>query len=353
MNEKGRFIWTGFDLSSVKGDKDKIILEKFLFNSIKWLLHEPSACMKYNRVPYQAAAVIAPILSDSTPNIYNILNILSNENLKASFFISPEKSILNLPLASNLYKYGETAIYFKNPGNYPPDVSVLKKSKRILEQVTGRNCAGCTFLPEINYENTSAAARKAGFAYILSDLPKVYGNKRNKEINFTVFGSASYKNIPADSGTDLKFIAVKEDIDSVYYIHGLYVYKFDQNNAETLEKVIGHLKNKNFWITTFSEYQEYFNKIDNVKIFTERRGHSRIFLNITNSGETALNEVAVDINLNETSSITSIYINPDLVIPRKVKVLEINSLGILSLVFQELEPGESRSYFIDYTMENI
>jgi hypothetical protein len=82
-------------------------------------------------------------------------------------------------------------------------------------------------------------------------------------------------------------------------------------------------------------------------------GARRISLHISNKGENSIYDVAVDLDLNVTSPVNSIYINPLIVRPRKVKVVEINSMGILSLVFEELKPGESRSYYIDFNAENI
>ena len=68
----GRFVWMGFELNSVIGvQEDYIYFERLFKNSINWLTYGPIAYTKDWPSGYDAAAVIAPVLSE---DIYNINN---------------------------------------------------------------------------------------------------------------------------------------------------------------------------------------------------------------------------------------------------------------------------------------
>jgi len=357
--EKGRFIWIGFSINSIKLSEDRTVFEKFLSNSVNWLLHKPISCIKDYPAGYDAAAVIAPVLSDSIKNIYDVLMILSSENIKASFFIDPETSVENLALAANLHKYGEIGVYFKDRGIYPELKDTLRKSKRIIELIAEDKCRGCTFFPGTDIDQASETAGNAEFDYLLTEPSGGYNPKylvHAKGRKVAVFESSLDNYTSADSGSNQELNAYKDDIDSILHLNGLYVFRFSIDSIyriKTLEKVVRYLKEKNFRITTFSEIQERFYQMQNLEISEEHKGGRRIFLHISNSGNNTVNEAVLYIDLNETSGINGIYIIPEFAASRKIKTVDFNSGGILSLVFENLKPGESRSYFIDYDIGNI
>lgn len=359
IHEKGRFIWTGFNINSIKLSDDRIVFEKFLSNSVNWLLHKPISCIKDYPAGYDAAAVIAPVLSDSIKNIYDVLKILSRENIKASFFIDPETSVENLALAANLHKYGEIGVYFKDRRIYPELIDTLRESKSIIEQIAGDKCRGCTFFQGTNIDQASEIAGKAEFDYLLSEPSGGYNPKylvQAKGRKIAVFESSLNNYISDDSGINQELNAYKDDIDSILNLNGLYVFRFSIDNIyriKILEKVVRYMKEKNFRITTFSEIQGRFYQMQNLEISEEHKGKSRIFLHISNSGKNMVNEAVLDIDLNETSGINGIYIIPEFVASRKIKSVDFNSRGFLNLVFENLKPGESLSYFIDYDIGNI
>ncbi|HSR17252.1 MAG TPA: hypothetical protein VLM39_04075, partial [Ignavibacteriaceae bacterium] len=171
-----------------------------------------------------------------------------------------------------------------------------------------------------------------------------------------VFESSLDNYTSADSGSNQELNAYKDDIDSILHLNGLYVFRFSIDNIyriKILDKVVRYMKEKKFRITTFSEIHERFYQMQNLGISEEHKGGRRIFLHISNSGKNMVNEAVLDIDLNETSGINGIYIIPEFVASRKIKTVDFNSGRILSLVFENLKPGESRSYFIDYDTENI
>ena len=105
---KGRFMWMGFELNSIIGvQEDYIYFERLFNNSIKWLLYSPIAYVRDWPTGYEAAAVIIPVLSDSIANINNLLPVLRDEGLPATFFVDPLTAEMNKSVIKNISNYGE------------------------------------------------------------------------------------------------------------------------------------------------------------------------------------------------------------------------------------------------------
>jgi len=351
VHEKGRVVWIGFDLGSIRLNEDKMIFEKFLSNAIRWLMREPIAYLRNYPPGYSAEAVIAPVLSDSIKNIYKVLKILSDENLKATFFIDPETSIENLGIVANLNKYGETALKINQREYSSLQINSLKKSKNIIEQITGNKCRGCIFLPENDIVNSSGIARRAGFGYLLSIKssrinPEYFSGNRKEKI--ALFESRLYNSAESDP--------YKYDIDSISCLNDIFVFSFpleEDYQIKNLCDIIRYLKEKNFYITTFSEIQDRFSKEQSVEVNAETKGGKRIFLHISNPSGISADEVFVDLDFNVISGISGLYINPEFVKPAALKVVDIDSRGTLNLAFRNFKPGVSQNYFIDYDTENF
>ena len=70
---KGRFMWMGFELNSIIGvQEDYIFFERLFNNSIKWLMYFPIAYVRDWPTGYEAAAVVAPVLTNDIENINNV-----------------------------------------------------------------------------------------------------------------------------------------------------------------------------------------------------------------------------------------------------------------------------------------
>jgi hypothetical protein len=379
FNEKGRFVWLGFNFNSVKEQNDRLVFERLITNSINWLLQKPVVYVKDFPGAYNAAAIIVPVLSDSIRNVYNILKILTDENIRVSFFINSEKSLENFPVIANLEKFGEIDVfYYSKPENINENFSFynilrnestseavndIKKAKRILEQITENKCNGCIFYPEFPIQKASEIAQKAGFEYFLTDSIITYSPKINflsNESSFIIFEVSSNDFVisESESYTD-ELGSYKNKIDSILDLQSLYVLKFRVENLSgikqiiKLQEIIRYLKSKNFYITTASEFHEWLNKRMNLEVKAEKRGETRVYFQISNTGKSMVRQVAVDVDLNEISGITNLYLNPEFVTQKKATVLNINSKGLVSLLLEDINPGETRSYYIDYSKLNI
>jgi hypothetical protein len=69
---KGRFVWYGFEINSVVGEQeDYIYFDRLFRNSLNWLTYNPTAYVKDWPAPYEAAAVIVPMITEQPNNALN------------------------------------------------------------------------------------------------------------------------------------------------------------------------------------------------------------------------------------------------------------------------------------------
>ena len=196
---RGRFMWMGFELNSIIGvQEDYIFFERLFSNSIKWLLYSPIAYVRDWPTGFEAAAVITPVLSENTDNISNLLPIIKNEGVSATFFVNPELAENNREVIKNISTYGEIAALvdigylasvndkYNKLNSYSEQLNKLISAKEKLEKISGSSVSG--FLPYYGLfdNNTLNSVIKANYKYVFTDsltdrsVPKtiIRGDKR-------------------------------------------------------------------------------------------------------------------------------------------------------------------------------
>ena len=197
---KGRFMWMGFELNSIIGvQEDYIYFERLFNNSIKWLMYFPIAYVRDWPTGYEAAAVVAPVLTNDVDNINNILPIIKNEGISATFFIDPATAENNRELVRKISSYGEIAALvdigylasindkFNKLNSYAEQLKKLNAAKETLEKISSSSVSG--FLPYYGLfdQNTLNAVINSNYKYVLTDsltdrsVPKtiIRGDKTN------------------------------------------------------------------------------------------------------------------------------------------------------------------------------
>ncbi|NNG28141.1 MAG: hypothetical protein HKM87_11475, partial [Ignavibacteriaceae bacterium] len=107
---KGRFVWMGFEINSIIGSQDDyIFFDRFFNNSINWLSYGPIAYIRDWPAGVDAAAVLLPSLTKDAANITNLLPLLEQEKLNATFFVNPAQSENYRNLVKQVSRYGEIA----------------------------------------------------------------------------------------------------------------------------------------------------------------------------------------------------------------------------------------------------
>ncbi len=374
---KGRFVWMGFEINSVIGvQEDYIFFERLFNNSINWLTYRPLAY--YNEWPrgYKAAAIIMPILSQEIYNINNLLNVLKSEKVKASFFIDPYKAEQNKKLVKRLVKYGEVGALVdigylasindtsNSLDDYTTQLEKLSSAKSILESVTGRTVNGAIPYYGLFDENTVQSLIDDKYKFVITDsltdrsVPKTIIRGDEKLISITKTARDDYEVI-RDFGLNLpeyQLYTYQEDIDRILFEGGLYVFKMHTEyqskpeNIGVVKKLIKELKRKNFWITTASEVSKWFERKDKVEVRVEPRGENRTVVTVSNPGNKTINNLVVKVDLNQSARRVSLSTE---IIGTKIAKYEYDRANnLVYLYINDLEKGESRTYYLDYIRPN-
>ena len=374
---KGRFIWMGFEINSVIGvQEDYVYFDRLFRNCCSWLTYIPIAYVQEWPDGYDAAAIIVPELSNEIKNITNIFGYLTKENVNATFFVDPDKAASDPQLITSLTRYGEVAVvgdvgYLASAldtnnslYDYQTQIRILNSSRQKLESITGTRVSG--FLPFYGLfdQNTVKAAINAGYEYILTDsltdrsVPRTIIRGDKRLIVMTKTARDDYEVIRDFGLTDpeFQFYTYQEDIDRVLFEGGMYVFKLHSEYqcrpeyVSVVGDVIKDLKKKNFWITTGSEIRKWYAKKDYVEIRVNRRGNTRVVLNISNPGDQQIDNLVVNVLLNDPAENISISTE---IIGTKIPVIRHEKMSKnLQLLINNLKGKESRIYYIDYDKVN-
>jgi len=370
---KGRFMWMGFELNSIIGvQEDYIFFERLFNNAIKWLMYFPIAYVRDWPIGYEAAAVIAPVLTNDVNNINNVLPIIKSEGISATFFVDPQTAENNKELIRTISSYGEIAAlddigYLASINDtynklypYTEQLKKLSAAKQKLEKISSSSVNG--FLPYYGLfdQNTLKAVINANYKYVITDsltdrsVPKTIIRGDNRIVTMTKTARDDYE-IIRDFGLTLpqfQFYTYQEDLDRVLFEGGMYILKIHTeyqcriDYASVLQDVIKDLKKKKFWITTATEIQKWYEKRDYIEIKADRRGKTRVALKVSNPGIESINNLVIDLDLNDYAQ--NITIGSEIIGTKTASVKHTAGSQMVYLYIDDLKPGESRQYYIDY-----
>jgi peptidoglycan/xylan/chitin deacetylase (PgdA/CDA1 family) len=370
---KGRFMWMGFELNSIIGvQEDYIFFERLFSNSIKWLTYSPIAYVRDWPTGYEAAAVIMPVLSDKPENINNLLPIIKSEGVSATFFIDPTLAETNQEVIKKISSYGEvgalvdigylSSINDKSNklNSYNDQLKKLTTAKTKLEKISGSNVSGVLPFYGLFDNNTLNAVVNSNLKYVLTDsltdrsVPKTIIRGDKRIITMTKTARDDYEVI-RDFGLTLpefQFYTYQEDLDRVLFEGGMYIlklhtdYQCREDYVGVVKDVIKELKKKKYWISTATEIQKWYEKRDYIEVRTDRRGKTRVALKVSNPGVEEINNLVIDLDLNDFAK--NITIDSELIGTKSASVKHTPGSQMVYLFIDDLNPGESRQYYIDY-----
>ena len=370
---KGRFMWMGFELNSIIGvQEDYVFFERLFNNSIKWLMYFPIAYVRDWPTGYEAAAVVAPVLTNDIENINNVLPIIKSEGISATFFVDPNSSEVNSELIKKVSSYGEVAALidigylasindkFNKLNTYADQLKKLNFAKEKLERITSSSVSG--FLPYYGLfdNNTLNAVVNSNYKYVLTDsltdrsVPKTIIRGDKRIVTMTKTARDDYE-IIRDFGLTLpqfQFYTYQEDLDRVLFEGGMYIlklhteYQCRNDYSGVIRDVIKDLKKKKFWITTATEIQKWYEKRDYIEIKADRRGKTRVALKVSNPGVESINNLVIDLDLNDFAK--NVTIGSEIIGTKISSVKHTDGMQMVYLFVDDLKPGESRQYYIDY-----
>ena len=369
----GRFVWMGFEINSVIGEQqDYIYFDRLFNNCMSWLTYQPIAFAKDWPSNYSAAAMLVPELSDNLNNLNNLLGVLNSEKVKATFFVDPGLAQRNRSVIKSLTKYGEVGSLLdlgylssvndtiNSLNNFDTQYQKLLNARISLDSITNSQVIGCMPYYGFYNNNTINALIKANYKYIFSDsltdrsVPQTIIMGDSLLVSMTKTGRDDYEVIRDFNLTqpDFQFYTYQEDLDRILFEGGLYVlkmhpyYQMKDQNIGVVKKVIDDLKKKKFWITTGNQIEHWWARRNYVQVKATKRGDNRVALTISNPGKETMNGLVIQLDLNVSAS--NIALSSEIIGTKKARYEYDQRNHIVYVYINDLEPGESRTYYIDY-----
>ena len=370
---KGRFVWMGFEINSIIGNQDDyIFFDRFFNNSINWLSYGPIAYIRDWPAGVDAAAVLLPSLTKDVSNITNLLPVLEQEKLKATFFVHQTDDANYKNIVKQVSRHGEIATLvdvgymnsvedkYNKLYDYKNQLQKLKAAKNWVENLTNKPVHGILPFYGLYDNNTINAIIESGYDYILTDsltdrsVPKTVIRGEDRIVSLTKTARDDYE-IIRDFGltsNEFQFYTYQEDLDRILFEGGLYLFKMHTEfqckpeNIPVIQNVIKELKQKKFWITTASEIQKWYEKKEYIETRTKKSGKTRVTVTITNPGKEIIDNLILDIDLNDNAE--KVSIDTEIIGTKLAKFKHVVKSRYLNLQIDDLEPGESRTYYIDY-----
>lgn len=374
----GRFVWMGFEINSVIGvQEDYVYFDRLFSNCLDWLSYNPIAFVKDWPTNYSAAAVLVPTLSKDVQNINNLLPILRSEGVPATFFVDPTQAELNKGLIQTLSKYGEIGSIedigylasvndtINKLNDYNTQYEKLSSGETTLESITNTPVTGCMPYYGLYDQNTIQALIRSHYKYIFTDsltdraVPKVLVRGDSLILSLTKTGRDDYEVIRDFGLTDpnFQFYTYQEDIDRVLFEGGMYTFKLHTDyqckpeNVGVVKKVIDDLKKKNYWITTASSLENWWARRNYVEVRVAKRGDTRIALTVSNPGTMTVNNLVVQVDMNAPAQ--DITMSTEIIGTKKAKYEYDKHARVIYIYINDLEAGESRTYYLDYYKPSV
>ncbi len=371
---EARFAWLGFTMGSVVGDiPDQKIFQKVIDNIFSYVSFWPLIYKERWPEGKKGAAIFAQDTEDKFENALNTVSLLTAKNIPATFFCVPEMAAKYDKVFAKIYARENFEVGLHGLDVYQGQTLELQRErlrsgKSILEKITGKRVRGFR-PPEAIYDrNTLLALVNLEYDYMAGDdikqsCPEIMPDKKNQERTPGRNQEALVK-FPKTSDDDYDLIErykmrdknkmlelLKKDFDKIYQIGGLYYYSFHtqimakEEYIDVLGKFIDYVKEKDCWIASFSEVNDWWlNRYANIKVTGVQTGPTRTFVNITNNSFQKASGVKINLLLPPSR--------------RPVKIIQGTSGpavpfyegkdGNIVVEIQNIESGESIAFNFEY-----
>jgi hypothetical protein len=313
-NGSGRFVWFGFDFTSILGNKSQV--EKFhsiVSQSLNWLNSYGSARVDLWPGGFNSAAALVFDFTQPSRNISSFQKLVKDEKVKSNFILN--ELILEKFISENfdnnyepVFSFGKE--YFSEADNWEKTDSLLKEKFDSFSDKTGIEIRS-TVLPTSKLESYHfARLSDLGLETFLSNLadknifPEFY--ETNKALTFLHpsgfenFGFTG-KSKKAKTNEIVEHLITK--FETVSSGSGLFI--LDDRNLckkcgvelnEVYGNFISYLKNKNSWIASFTEIRNWWSFKNNSTVTLREESKNSIQVTVNNKSKYDVRDVVVRVD---------------------------------------------------------
>ena len=292
LSEKsnGRIVWFGFQLSQIIGNKtQEDIVENLIFNSIDWLSPNPFFMLKPFPGKYTVPVVIFNIITDTKSISNSSLEKYHSNNVNVNFFIDenefekPENVLNKFALAGDINLFLNKNFSADKINSALLESLYDKLKLNSLQKYFGVKLYSTQF----NQINNESIVSPFNFYVFPDNSINISGKK-------VITGSTrSFKTNEIDYEETLRELSSvlidTEKSGEMVFINFIDQTKWDSKSIDDdlFSSITEFLKNKNAWITTYSDlidWKLYFKKMiiktkktyDENKFEIELENHSQI-----------------------------------------------------------------------------
>jgi len=333
---EARFAWLGFTMGSVTGNiDDQVVFQNLLDNLFNYVSFWP--VIYKNRWPKgeRAAVIFAQDTEDKFENALNTVSLLTTKNIPATFFCVPELASKYDNVFKKIYSVANFEIGLHGIEVYPHQSfevqqERLKAGKETLEKIIGKKIRGFRPPQAVYDSNTLQALFNLDYDYIAGDDIKQAGPKimpdKNSQGRSTGRSQKVLVKFPKTGNDDYDLLErykmqdkakmlelLKQDFDRIYKIGGLYFYSFHtqlmakEEYIDVLGKFIDYVKEKDVWIASFSEVNDWWVKRSGLGISGFQTGVNHTSVKITNNSRYKVEAVKVALLLPPYKKLVKAY----------------------------------------------
>jgi hypothetical protein len=371
---RGRFLWLGFELNAVLGDRnDYVFFETLCRRSLDWLAYTPTILIHDWPSTYKAAAMIAVSVSNEPANAVRLIGSFQGEKVPLTFFVDPDTSTVSRSLASALASGGDLGTMISTvsstglQGGASIQVSPRKTESdhltRLREHIgeLGGFAVAGAYIPSGSIEEPEVSSlRQAGYRYLVGDfisdrsvpgiavrdglpLVTIARTARGDEDIISRFGLAD---------TALQLYTYNEDADRVLFQGGLYTVRLHSDlqcrpeYVRVVKNLAHYVRSNGFWLATGSDIARWWVSRNALEVSARVRSNRRIALVMTNPSNLASENAVVQLNINK--AVSNVTLTSD-ILGTTVPPYRYNpATQVLEITIPFLGGGKSLSLFVDY-----
>jgi hypothetical protein len=365
---RGRFIWMGFNPSSIV-DKPDVwsVFDRMLDDSIHWVTYRTVAGKAAWRKA-QAAAAFSIIPQKDYIRGLSIDEIFSKHEIKPAFLIDYNQASFYRLILDQISKNSEIAaqltdVFVPNELERSEVDRKMRTVKNELEKLLHVSVLG--FESESSENLNYDAIGRAGYEYVWirnekGTIPKTIRTNNQslfrRRRDTVVFQQSARSDLQlvedyGDLQPEQLLTHLKRDFDSVYRVGGLYTVTFHSHligselYQPVLDEFLGYVSKRDLFVDSPAALAEWWKKHDNVQIRIHETTR-RVNLMVTNESQSSVESTTVFLYpavLPESLNIRAERIHvsiPDYFFePEETRI---------DLIIKNLNAGESRTYYIDY-----
>jgi peptidoglycan/xylan/chitin deacetylase (PgdA/CDA1 family) len=332
-----RFVWLGFTMGAVTGNlADQKAWKSLLDNIFNYVSLWPIVYKDRWPGGKKTAVLFAEDTEDKFENALNAAALFTEKNIPCTFFCVPELAKKYEKVFFSLYSHknfeiGLHGIEVYQGQSLKTQEERLRAGKDTLEKIIGKNIRGFRPPLAVYDKNTVQALLKLNYDYIAGDdlkqaSPETIIVKKNKGLSFgknilflTKFPKTSNDDYDIferykmqDKAKMLELL--KQDFDNIHKVGGLYYYSFhtqlmaEEEYVDVLAKFIDYVKEKDVWITTFSEANDWSVKWSlGIDISSVQVSPNRTSIKVTNNSFNNVENVKINMLLPPTKKLLKAF----------------------------------------------